>query len=85
MLLSELTTALDDVRLTGDAEVSGICFDSHRVAPGHLFVALSGAKVDGHRFIPQAVSAGAAAVMVEREAADIHVPQLVVSDTRMPE
>ena len=43
--------------------VSGLAFDSRRVQPGDLFVALSGAPTDGHRYIPDALGRGAAAVV----------------------
>jgi len=43
--------------------------DSRRVVPGCLFVALRGERDDGHRFVAEAVAAGAVAVLVEREVA----------------
>lgn len=48
------------------ARVTGVTSDSRRVRPGSLFVALPGEHFDGHDFIPQAVLAGAVAVLVER-------------------
>jgi UDP-N-acetylmuramoyl-L-alanyl-D-glutamate--2,6-diaminopimelate ligase len=44
-------------------EITGICFDSRKVEPGNLFIALEGGSVDGHKFIPNAVQAGAGAVI----------------------
>jgi UDP-N-acetylmuramoyl-tripeptide--D-alanyl-D-alanine ligase len=41
--------------------------DSRRVIPGSLFVALPGERTDGHRFLDQAVAAGAAAILVDRD------------------
>jgi UDP-N-acetylmuramoyl-L-alanyl-D-glutamate--2,6-diaminopimelate ligase len=46
-------------------EISGITADSRLVQPGALFVALSGSKVDGRRFVTDAVTRGAAAVLTE--------------------
>ena len=43
--------------------VAGVAFDSRKVAPGEVFVALAGAKADGARFIADAVAKGAAAVV----------------------
>ncbi len=50
----------------GDAEVSGIAYDSRRVKTGDLFVAVTGIRADGHAFAADAVGAGAVAVAVER-------------------
>jgi UDP-N-acetylmuramoyl-L-alanyl-D-glutamate--2,6-diaminopimelate ligase len=55
----------------GDIEITGITADSRAVKPDNLFVAVPGSKTDGLRFIPQAVAAGAAAVMAEQKPADI--------------
>ncbi len=46
-------------------EITKITPDSRQVEPGTLFVAYQGVSVDGHRFIPQARAAGAAAVVSE--------------------
>ena len=64
------------------ARFSGIASDSRAVSDGALFAAVSGTRVDGHDFVEAAVSAGAAAAVVEREL-EIDVPQIVVSDTRL--
>ncbi len=68
MLLQELLTAIAVEAIQGDAEVAitGLCFDSRQVASGSLFFALPGTQVDGHEFIPQAETGGAAAIVVER-------------------
>lgn len=65
MLLSSLIGA-DASAPAGSAnvEVSGITSDSRQVQPGFVFVAVSGAKADGARFIANAVASGAAAVVV---------------------
>ena len=44
-------------------EYSGATFDSRKVEPGMLFIAVKGEKVDGHDFIPQAMERGAAGVV----------------------
>lgn len=46
-----------------DITITSVEADSRRVAPGSLFVALRGTAVDGHRFIPMAIAAGAAAIV----------------------
>jgi UDP-N-acetylmuramoyl-L-alanyl-D-glutamate--2,6-diaminopimelate ligase len=47
-------------------EIAGISADSRAVKPDYLFVAVPGTKADGLTFVPQAVAAGATAVMAER-------------------
>ncbi len=46
--------------------IRGAAVDSRSVTPGSCFVALRGARVDGHAFVGDAIRAGAAAVLVER-------------------
>ena len=50
----------------GSLEVSGVTVDSRAVKRGDVFVAVPGSKADGLRFVPQAMAAGAAAVVAER-------------------
>ena len=56
--------------------------DSRQVAPGDLFVALPGERVDGHDFAATAVAAGARGVLASRELPDVEgVPVFLVDDT----
>lgn len=48
----------------GERLVTEVTTDSRKIAPGEVFVALVGERFDGHHFIPQAIAAGAAAVIV---------------------
>ena len=50
----------------GDVLISGIASDSRAVKPGFIFAALPGTKSDGASFIPQALKAGASAVIVAK-------------------
>jgi UDP-N-acetylmuramoyl-L-alanyl-D-glutamate--2,6-diaminopimelate ligase len=45
--------------------ICGITSDSRAVKPGFVFVALSGVKTDGAKYVPQALANGAAAIVVE--------------------
>jgi UDP-N-acetylmuramoyl-tripeptide--D-alanyl-D-alanine ligase len=54
-----------------------VIIDSRAAAPGALFAALPGTRVDGHEFAAQAVAAGAAAVLATRPCG---VPALIVPD-----
>jgi UDP-N-acetylmuramoyl-L-alanyl-D-glutamate--2,6-diaminopimelate ligase len=68
-----------------DREVLDIAYDSRKVRPGSLFVAVRGFHSDGHLFILQAVKQGAVAVVAERHngtATATNTPQIVVEDSR---
>ena len=67
-----------------DVACTGVIYDSRRVTPGSVFVALSGQKADGATFAPQAIASGAAAVVAERAAdAAGTAPWIVVADARL--
>ena len=68
MTLRELFAgqAVEAVQGTMDRPVRGIAYDSREVEPGFLFVAMDGQHTDGHRFIPDALRRGAAAVLLSR-------------------
>ena len=64
-----LREALEDCETVGavpDVEITGLDYDSRCIEPGFAFFAFPGERVDGHRFIPAARQAGAAAVVSER-------------------
>ena len=70
-------TADDLVRLTGgrlvarsDRPIRGAAVDSRLVAPGEVFIALPGERVDGHAFVTEAVARGASALIVTRPVSD---------------
>jgi UDP-N-acetylmuramoyl-L-alanyl-D-glutamate--2,6-diaminopimelate ligase len=67
MKLNELLKNIKPLATAGDTDVdvTGVNIDSRRIAGGHLFVAMKGTQVDGHKFIPKAIAAGARSVMCE--------------------
>jgi len=70
---------------TGDVAsiaVTGVTHDSRAVRPGMLFVAVPGLRVDGHDYVPAAIEAGAAGVIVERPIPGVAAPQVVVVAAR---
>lgn len=73
MLLSRLVSALPKIisRGEGDLDITSIEENSRNVKPGSLFVARRGTIVDGHKFIPDAISHGASAIVIEREIKEI--------------
>ncbi len=48
-----------------DPDITGIEYDSRRIAPGALFVAMRGETVDGNRFIASALEKGSAAILTD--------------------
>jgi len=70
MQLTHLIAPLDVHSATGVTRapaIRGIAFDSRRIQPGFLFVAIRGTQVDGHDFISRAVDAGAVAIVVSAD------------------
>jgi len=69
---------------SGLRPLSAVAYDSRRVAPGAVFVALKGLKADGAAFAEQAVARGAHLVISETAApAASPVPWIVVRDARL--
>ena len=65
--LSDIIEGLAFTELQGsaDVEITAIVFDSRKVVPGCMFVAVKGTVVDGHDYILQAIEQGAIAVICE--------------------
>ncbi len=86
MKLRELITHLDKPVVSGslDTEITGLAYDSRKVAAGIAFVALRGNTVDGHDFIPKAIESGAAAIISEQAPPDdVKVPWVHVKYSRI--
>lgn len=73
MTIEQLVSVLNNVEVKGDVnkEIEFITHDSRRVRKNTLFVCICGTRVDGNKFIPQAIEAGACAIMTEK---DVEVP-----------
>ena len=86
--MAELKDILYKVHITstsGDMniEVKGICFDSRKVQPGFLFVAVKGTQSDGHAFVEKAVALGAIGIVAEKlpEAISDTITYVTVKDS----
>ena len=68
MILRDLVSCLTQVTVAGslDADVHAITASSRDVAPGMVFAAIRGTTLDGHRFINDALAAGATAILAEK-------------------
>ncbi len=66
-----------------DEVITAVEMDSRMIQPGGLFLALPGATVDGHDFIPQVAAAGAACVLcsrfVQADVLQIRVPDVLAA------
>jgi UDP-N-acetylmuramoyl-L-alanyl-D-glutamate--2,6-diaminopimelate ligase len=83
MRLSRLLAGFRISPPDADPEITGITEDSRKVRPGTLFVAVPGTLLDGHAYIADALSRGAAAVVAERTGAiPPHVPFARVPSSR---
>lgn len=77
---------IKDVKGSKEIEISGICSNSKRVAPGNLFVAKRGFSIDGTKFIPEAISTGAVAVLTDLYDPSLReITQLIDSDVKRVE
>ena len=74
MILKELLERSEYTLVQGseDVEISTLVYDSRKIEKGSVFVCISGADFDGHKFVAQAAELGAAAVVVEK---DVEVPE----------
>ncbi len=82
--LSALAAALEVLALSDwdEIKITGISYDSRRIGPGEIFVAIPGFVADGHDYISAAVARGAAAVVSER-AVNTTVPTITVQNSRV--
>lgn len=82
MQLAKLMEGLT-YKLRGSAlDISGLNYDSRKIQPGDLFIAVRGFESDGHDFVKEAKKKGAAAVLLERWIPDLDLTQILVDDTR---
>src|SRR6201993_2639717 len=68
MTFQHLLDGAEVLAQNGDPSVSGVEYDSRRVKPGCVFLAIRGETSDGNRFIDQSIKAGAVAVVTDSPA-----------------
>lgn len=83
MWSSEILAEACGANVSGPArDFASVSTDSRTVEAGALYVALSGENFDGHRFVAQAIAAGATGVLVSQPVeCDSSITVLQVSDT----
>lgn len=82
MTLREITAACGGTYFgdsqSAEKEVSSVVIDSRKVTKDSLFVAIRGARVDGHTFIPQTIEAGALCALSEEPLGEVTFPYILV-------
>ncbi|MBO5324122.1 MAG: UDP-N-acetylmuramoyl-L-alanyl-D-glutamate--2,6-diaminopimelate ligase [Oscillospiraceae bacterium] len=84
MKLKDLLGGIEILKTNVDmeTEIASVVYDSRKVTPGSLFVAVSGFAADGNRFIPMALEKGAVAVVTAKEP-EGDVPYILVESDRL--
>ncbi|MBQ9149061.1 MAG: UDP-N-acetylmuramoyl-L-alanyl-D-glutamate--2,6-diaminopimelate ligase [Oscillospiraceae bacterium] len=84
MKLNELLKGISVLEMTADPEleIDQIIYDSRKVTPGSLFVAITGFASDGNRFIPMALEKGAAVIVTARKP-EGDFPYVLVENDRL--
>ena len=84
MKLNELIRgiAVLETNLPQELEITSVAYDSRKVTPGALFVAITGFAADGNRFIPMALEKGAVAVLTARKP-EGEIPYILVENDRL--
>jgi len=82
--LKELLEALPSKKIFGetDFDIKKIEYDSRKINPGDLFVAIAGFKEDGHEYIHSALENGAIGVVAQKDADYEPKVKVIVPDTR---
>lgn len=63
-------------------DVTGISYNSSKIKPGEIFVAIKGYETNGHKYIMDACKKGASLIVCEEKNMETSTPQLVVSNSR---
>ena len=81
MQIKNILSGIENLKAKGDLEkeIEGIESNSKKIKEGYMFVAIKGYSVDGHKFIQDAIEAGATAIVVEEgyNIKEIQVPEEV--------
>jgi len=65
MAFQQLLDGAEILSQSGNPPIKGVDYDSRRIRPGFVFVAMKGETSDGNRFIDQAIAAGAVAIVTD--------------------
>lgn len=65
-----------------DRQITGVQYDSRKIQPGDIFVAIPGLTSDGHQYIMDAIRRGASAVVGSYDSTDLEVPYIQTPNSR---
>src|SRR5688572_2463508 len=84
MTIKELIVNIPVIEINGnvDQEVTSIHFDSRKVVPGSVFVAVKGRATDGHKFIDIAIDRGALCIVTQAASTNAQPPTVFQIDNR---
>ncbi len=84
MKLKQLLSGIPVLKAAADLDmqISSVVYDSRKVTPGSLFVAVTGFATDGNKYIPMALQKGAVAVVTAKEP-EQDIPYVLVESDRL--
>jgi len=84
MKLSEVVRGIKVIDQVGNMEIDikDIVYDSRKVSPGCVFICVTGFKLDGHKYIEDAIRKGAVAAIIEKDVDVKGITLIKVEDTR---
>ena len=82
MKFVDLLSGAEVLAQNGNPPVTGVEYDSRRVKPGDVFVAMKGESSDGNRFIERAIASGAVAVITDSDQTPANIAWARVSHGR---
>lgn len=80
MLMSEIFSPAETAGID-DIEITGIAYDSRKVAKGNVFICIKGYETDGHKYVKSAVENGAVLIVAE-DKVETDVPVIYVENSR---
>lgn len=80
--IAEMVSAQNDITSYLDIVIAGVTIDSRKIEPGNLFVPFKGEKVDGHKYVEEAIKNGAGAALWQKDVPNPPqgLPLLIVDD-----
>ncbi|MCH6268695.1 UDP-N-acetylmuramoyl-tripeptide--D-alanyl-D-alanine ligase [Neobacillus citreus] len=80
--IAEMVSAQNDITSYLDIVIAGVTIDSRKIEPGNLFVPFKGEKVDGHKYVEEAIKKGAGAALWQKDVPNPPqgLPLLIVDD-----